>query len=186
MAANKQSATKSNPWLWVLLLVTLLLTVYLNLQTDVASDEIELSEPAQRTKTTKTNRNQADKHERSREQVGMVVVTDDLIPLDLLDRDQGLKSVGNAFVSRSWYVPPPPPPEMEEEFEPEAPKAPAVPFKYIGKFDEYQIYLQEGDKLYTVEVGDTIKGVWRIESDEPTRIELTYLPLNQQKILNKH
>ncbi len=184
MANTEASSQKTNLWLWALLIVTLLLTVYVNLQSDDVVEEVELSKPTRR--TSLGNNKPRPIKSRSRSQANLISVPDDLINLDLLERDQALQSVGNAFVSRSWYVPPPPPQVMEEEYEPEAPKAPPVPFKYIGRFDEYQIYLQEGDKLYTVEVGDTIKGVWRIESDEPNRIELTYIPLNELKILNKN
>lgn len=182
MMVTNTSDQKSSPWLWVLLLATLMLTLYVSIQSDEVDDGIELIQPAHK---ARINAKKSKPAKRNPDQANLVSVPEDLIPIDLLQRAQPLQSFGNAFVSRSWYVPPPPPPRQEEEFVPEVPKAPAIPFTYIGKFDEYQLYLQEGEELYTVEVGDIIKGVWRLESDEATRIVMTYLPLNEQKILNK-
>lgn len=181
MSATKAPDQQSSPWLWGVLALTLLLTLYMSVQPEKSDEAIEIATPVRKTNSMKSKPSSPQRVS----QTNLVKVPKNLIQLELLEREHSLQSIGNAFMPRSWYVPPPPPSEdaLMQEFK--APKAPPVPFKYVGRFNHYQLWLQEGDKLHTVEVGDTIKGVWRIEADEANRVVMTYIPLNQQTILNK-
>jgi hypothetical protein len=45
-------------------------------------------------------------------------------------------------------------------------------------------YLQEGDQVHAVLVGDTINGTYKVESVEKNVMELTYLPLKIKQTLS--
>ncbi|MCY1351118.1 hypothetical protein D9M69_373740 [compost metagenome] len=88
------------------------------------------------------------------------------------------------FAAQSWYVAPPAPPAQAVQASapppPPRPSAPPLPFRFIGKLDdsqELQVFLQNGEKLYTVRVGDVIDSTYRVEGIQHARMTLTYLPL---------
>jgi len=113
--------------------------------------------------------------------------------LDLaqLRRAPSAAEPGNAFESKSWYVPPPPPPPPppappSPPPPPPKPTAPPLPFTYLGKYQDAAaqvFFLVRGDRVLTVKVGDTIEGTYKVDGIVGTSLGLTYLPLNiKQKI----
>jgi len=50
----------------------------------------------------------------------------------------------------------------------------------MGRIDDGQpkVFLQRGERLYTVAAGDVIDGQYRVERIEATTVLFTYLPLN--------
>lgn len=81
-------------------------------------------------------------------------------------------------------------PEPEEEADeppaPEPPRAPPLPFAYIGRYvdgDRVVLFLTQGEESHAVREGDTIDGVYRVDSITEARVQLTYLPLNQRQEL---
>ena len=90
------------------------------------------------------------------------------------------------FKSHDWYVasralePPAPPPP---------PAAPNPPFSYLGKLENTPkgttFFLSDNNKVYAVVAGDNIDNVWRLEVEAATSLTLTYLPLGQQRTLEK-
>lgn len=87
------------------------------------------------------------------------------------------------FAVRDWAPPPPVIPPAP----PPAPTAPPLPFRFMGRLAEDggkpQVYLVNGDQLYTVREGDTIDGVYKVQRLDRSEMTLVYLPLNQQQIL---
>ena len=76
-------------------------------------------------------------------------------------------------------APPPPPP-------PPAPKPPAVPFAYIGKFEEGDrtvYFLVKGDKLYMVKPGEDIDDAYSFDGETDNQLQLTYKPLRVAQTL---
>ena len=92
----------------------------------------------------------------------------------------------NAFAPRSFYVPPPkrkaPPPPP-----PPAPKAPPLPFRYMGLLKESNaktlVYLSRDDQLYAVRPGDVLEGTYRVEAISGQSVTFVYLPLNETQEL---
>lgn len=89
------------------------------------------------------------------------------------------------FAPHNWYVAPPAltPQALAPRVSlpPPAPIAPPLPFHFIGKLDnsgEVQIFLQNGEQLYTVRVGDVIDNTYRVEVIQQALMTLTYLPLH--------
>ena len=83
------------------------------------------------------------------------------------------------FAAKSWYVAPPPPP-------PPKPTAPPVPFVFIGRLiegDRPAVFVTAGDRNQVLRAGDVVDGAWRVDAIEPTRMKLTYLPLNENQYL---
>jgi hypothetical protein len=60
------------------------------------------------------------------------------------------------------------------------PVAPPMPYRFAGKVRkgaEEEVLLSKGDLVFAIKVGDTLDGMYRVESIGADRIELLYLPL---------
>lgn len=94
--------------------------------------------------------------------------------------------VVDAFATKTWYVPPPPPPPVAVA-PPPKPMAPPLPFSFMGRYDEPDkptvIMLVKGDRLYTVTVGDSIDGTYRVDRVDDRVVEMIYLPLQEKQQL---
>ena len=88
------------------------------------------------------------------------------------------------FSSHSWQ--PPPPKVVARPGPPPAPVAPPVPYRFVGRMlqDGYvSVFLANGDSVITAKQGDTIDGVYRVESVGENEIALMYLPLKQRQTI---
>lgn len=89
-------------------------------------------------------------------------------------------AAANIFRAQSWLPPPPPPPP------PPAPRAPPLPFVYLGQIDEGEriaVFLGQQQRTLIVRSGDAIDGTYRVESVTPTSASFIYLPLGEQQQL---
>ncbi|HUW29662.1 MAG TPA: secretion system X translation initiation factor [Sulfuriferula sp.] len=107
------------------------------------------------------------------------------LALDKLRRADDSKAAGikDVFQVQSWYVPPPPPPPA---LPPPPPAPPPLPFAYLGQLLEdgrLTVFLTRQDQNYAVKTGDTLDGMYRVDSVEAQRVMFTYLPLNMQQSL---
>lgn len=90
------------------------------------------------------------------------------------------------FKPHDWYVvskpdgPSPPPPK---------PVAPEAPFTYLGKLEDTpegtKFFLTENNKVYSVGIGQNIENLWRLDAEDATTLNLTYLPLGLPQTLPK-
>lgn len=90
-----------------------------------------------------------------------------------------------AFVSRSWKPPKPKVVAVVAAAE-EAPQAPPLPFKFLGRYVEdghAAVFLQERDRNLVVRKGDVIEGRYRVEAIADGNMTFVYVPLNQQQTL---
>lgn len=102
-----------------------------------------------------------------------------------LAQEQASQSA-DLFKPHDWYVaskpvePPAPPPR---------PVAPEPPFSYLGKLADSPAgttyFLSENNKVYSVIAGQNIDNVWRLDAEDATSLNLTYLPLGQSQTLLK-
>lgn len=108
------------------------------------------------------------------------------VRLDLLKRGEQADPQRDLFASTTPPSPPAPPPPPPPP--PPKPTAPPLPFASIGKLEtagEPTIYyLQEGDTVHAVVVGETIGASYRVESVSNGVMELVYLPMNIRQILS--
>lgn len=94
-------------------------------------------------------------------------------------------SRSNLFPEQTWYVAPPPPPPPPY-VEPPPPQAPALPFSYMGRWQEAgqtTYYLARGSLPVSVRAGQVLDGVWRLEPVTGGQLNFTYLPLDQTRSL---
>ncbi|MNN53867.1 hypothetical protein D3C81_1686550 [compost metagenome] len=66
------------------------------------------------------------------------------------------------------------------------PMAPPLPFEFIGRLSDGQrtrVFLQSGEKVYTVHPGDVIDNTYRVDRITSTELKFTYLPLHQSQSL---
>lgn len=92
----------------------------------------------------------------------------------------------NLFAAKTWVVPPPPPPPAPPPGPPPPPTAPPLPFRLLGKLDDattVKAFLQKGEQVYTVGVGDVIDGTYRVDSIKTGQMTLIYLPLSTSQTL---
>lgn len=114
-----------------------------------------------------------------------------LEPLDLasLERRKESASVPDLFAERvaalaSAATPTPlaaPAPAV-----PQKPTAPALSFRYLGRLvaeDRTVVFLESGPNLYSVGVGDTVDGVYRVEAISGAAVSFRYLPLDATQTL---
>ena len=79
----------------------------------------------------------------------------------------------------------PPPKPITKKAQPPAPVAaapvaPQVPYRFAGKVrkgSEEEVLISKGDAVFPVKAGDTLDGVYKVESISAERIDLVYLPL---------
>ena len=93
-----------------------------------------------------------------------------------IDKDDALI---DPFRPASWYVAPPPPP-------PEKPKAPRLPFKYMGRLIEdgsVRVFLGDQDRHLIVKSGEVVNGIYKVEKINEGQIVFVYLPLKERQIL---
>lgn len=87
----------------------------------------------------------------------------------------------NAFASYSWLPPVPktkPPPAPP-------PRAPVLPFAYLGKMQDgnaVTVFVSQGTRNHVLHSGDTLPG-YRVESITPTDMTFVYLPLGEKQRL---
>jgi hypothetical protein len=94
-------------------------------------------------------------------------------------------SRANLFPEQTWFVAPPPPPPPPY-VPPPPPQAPALPFSYMGRWQEAgqtTYYLARGALPVSVRAGQVLDGVWRLEPVSGGRLNFTHLPLNQTRSL---
>ena len=113
----------------------------------------------------------------------------EVVRLDLLKRGEQSAAGRDLFASTTPPPPPAPPaPPPPPPPPPPKPTAPPLPFTSMGKLETAGeptvYYLQEGDKVHTVVVGDMINAQYRIESVSNGVMEFTYLPLKSKQSLN--
>lgn len=88
----------------------------------------------------------------------------------------------NLFPAQTWL--PPPAPVVPRK--PEPPRAPPLPFAYLGQLqegDRIAIFLGLGQSTHIVRGGDTVAGAYRVEQITPERATFVYLPLNESQHL---
>ena len=91
----------------------------------------------------------------------------------------------NLFPEQTWFIAPPPPPPPPY-VPPPPPQAPALPFSYMGRWQEAgqtTYYLARGTLPISVHAGQVLDGVWRLEPVTGGMLNFTYLPLNQTRSL---
>ena len=85
----------------------------------------------------------------------------------------------NLFASRSWQPPPPPAPKAE------APRAPALPFRFLGKLlqdADVTVFVSQGTVTHLLRKGDVLAN-YRVDDITPLEMTFVYLPLNEKQSL---
>jgi hypothetical protein len=86
----------------------------------------------------------------------------------------------NLFAARSWQPPPPPAPKAE------APKAPALPFHFLGKLlqdGDVTAFVSQGTVTHLLRKGDVLAN-YRVDEITPSEMTFVYLPLNEKQRLS--
>lgn len=101
-------------------------------------------------------------------------------PTDAPGKEKSGESPVNLLAARSWYVAPPPPPA-------EVPKAPALPFKVLGRIiegDAPAVFLASQNRNFVAREGVRLDNTYLVERIEKNRMTLIYLPLAERQYLS--
>lgn len=104
-----------------------------------------------------------------------------------LERRKTQEVSGDLFDPPKWQEPPPPPVAAVKPPPPPPPKPPELPFSYIGQMTdkgETKVFLSAGAETHTAKAGDTLRGVYQVDSVSPTAVVFTYLPMKMQQTLS--
>jgi len=185
-------AKASNKWLYIVLFITLIVTVWTAFQGDASDDvdnALEVKKSSANDKKAiehRVGQNKSDHPSALKTLEGSL--TNKSIPWEKLKRERQDFKANDVFKVHSWVVvppvkklPPPPPPPP--------PQAPPAPYTYVGKLEDSpkgtQIFLMQNNKLFSVLVGEKINAQWRLDSEDLNSIELTFMPLDLKQVLSK-
>lgn len=177
---------KSNIWLWVLLIVTALLTAWtaINSESENTDNSIELTAPAKSTKNSQSSTESSESEANK-----TLNPATSLINWDKLKRDGIVTSASkDIFKPHSWVIIPPAP--KVKPVPPPPPVAPPSPFTFFGKLEDGPkgtlLFLIANNKVYSVKKGSNIDPFWRYDSEDANNVYMTYLPLNLPQVLSKN
>lgn len=190
--ASTSHKIQGNYYIWLLLLVTLGMTLWMALQEDVETEEIVLNETKLNDQITSKNNPQLARATpgtaMGSEQTSAknMVSTPPVDAWQLKPRVQLGQPKQNLFVAHSWA----PPPKLIVKAEPAPPPvAPEAPFFYMGKLEEEdgskQFFVMTQQKLFHVRLGEKINAEWRLDAESDQFLQLTYLPLGLSQTLSK-
>lgn len=187
-----KSATSSNSrWLWVVLLLTIALTVWTALSPQPTEDvEIALAEPKRMPAPSQ--------YENRKATVSALTVPALTIPqdtptstswLEQLKREAPQTRYHNLFTVHSWVVAPPVIKTNNKALPPPTPTAPPAPFTYMGKLEDgpegSKLFLIANNRVYAVSIGELINPFWRLDGEDENNVQLTFLPLQLPQLLSK-
>lgn len=178
---------KSNRWLFLILFITVALTVWTasNNDSSDSEDETDLLAPTAEKNSKKIGSQNTDIDLTP----NVPSISDNkLIPWDKLARKQrDFHAPKDLFKPHSWVVIPPAP--KVKPAPPPPPVAPPSPFTYFGKLENGPkgtlLFLIANNKVYSAKQGEKIDAFWRYDNDDVNNIYMTYLPLNLPQVLSK-
>lgn len=178
-----KATSQSSPLIWVALLLTLAAVAWTAMQSDEinGADDL-LAEPAERIQSANLQNQNKDVLLSNETKVAMKPS----YPWQQINRELETKGIKDLFASHSWeekqkvvkIKPLPPPP----------PQAPPLPFTYMGKIDQgdgVQVFLMQNNKVLTVNVGENVNNLWRLDAESDAGLTFTYIPLDKQKRMSK-
>lgn len=186
---NQLENTKSSKALFALLIVAVLLTLWTFFQSEDAdnTDVIEQADQGASASSKKPMTSVAIVSPGQSNEAGATSIVGNSISWSKLKREPLITKPYNLFKVHSWVVVPPL--KKVKPAPPPAPVAPPAPFVYMGKLEDTpkntQIFLVANGKLYTTRTGEKIDQLWRLDTEEPNALRLTYLPLNLPQVLSK-
>jgi hypothetical protein len=183
---------KQRSWLYVLLIITLLATLWSLFDNDnISSDDTLLLKPSTSVVGKSRTKNQLKQpKDKIIHYSGPKIISrisNDVSPTAELVSRKYVPISQNFFSIQTWNPPLskakdklrlPPPPQL----------APTIPYTYIGKIEEegeaeYFVLLQ--NKLITVKIGQTLNGQWRLNGEDEQYLSWTYVPLGLTQTLVK-
>jgi hypothetical protein len=113
----------------------------------------------------------------------------DVLGIRARNGDEADDRLGTLFSAAPWAAAKPVVPVADKpavEAPPEPPRAPPLPFKELGRYEEAGqtvVFLQFGEQNLVVRSGETIADNYKVEGIDGTSMTLRYLPLNQVQTL---
>jgi len=94
-----------------------------------------------------------------------------------------IEPANDPFARRSFS----PAGQPQQASAPQAPGAPALPFRYLGKAIEdgkLTVFLMKGNDSYSVQSKQALDNEYRVDRVTETQVTFTYLPLKQKQTLD--
>ena len=173
-------------FVWILLAITLLATLWVSAQDENAQNEnMEQNASAAKSvvSSTRANIQQAARSAQARannSNLALIKAPSAQSQWGHTQESDDPKNIFTAYVSAAHLA------EQTAEVS-VAPQMPSLPYAYAGKLNdagEVMVFLTGAYKNYTVKVGDTIDEIWLVKAISPPMMTLKYLPLNTETTLN--
>lgn len=189
---SAKSVPNRTPWLFGLLIVTLLASIWTAIDNQEQTSEGPLlakpkhSMPAQSASKSKLTQPGAKLLEMTDAKSVSNQASDVSLTTQLTSRKYA--QIGqNIFNIQTWSPPlskakdtvrPAPPPPM----------APPIPYTYIGQIEEegkVQFFVMQQNKLINLKIGQIISGQWRLDSETASHLNWTFMPMGLPQTLPK-
>lgn len=164
----------------ILLLTALSLTGWLSFWGPEADQSVTVSEPSPR-------REQPGRPTKVRSGVAR---SENNVQLPVLRPRQAATPVSQELLERAppiFYAQSWDPPQPVQKVAVDLPKAPPLPYTYLGKqLDDgrWLVWLALGEEVRSVQAGQLLDGNYRIDEIAPPWLRLTYLPLKEAQSIN--
>ena len=183
---------KTTPWLFGLLIVTLMATIWTAIESQEPTSEGPLlakpkhSMPAQPASKSKRTQPSAKLLEMTDANNVANQASDASLTTQLASRKYAQIGL-NIFNVQTWSPPlakaketvrPAPPPPM----------APPIPYTYMGQIEEegkVQFFVMQQNKLINLKIGQIISGQWRLDSETASHLNWTFMPTGLPQTLPK-
>lgn len=177
---------QSSKWLFILVLMSVILTVWVAIQGDDAEGGDTIKLASQRVPSN-IHQLKIKKGVVSSSHIVAATPQNTLFGWHKLKREPLQNKTYNLFEVHSWLVVPPV--KKIKAQPPPAPVAPPAPFTYVGRLEQTakntQIFMMANGRLYSTRSGEKIDQQWRLDAEDANALRLTYLPLNLPQVLSK-
>jgi hypothetical protein len=110
----------------------------------------------------------------------------DDLDMSRLDRAPTAAAARDLFAGPRPPPPPAPPPARRVEAEPQAPVAPPLPYRYLGRMVKAEgaiVYLVRDQGMRVARAGDTLDGMYRVDAITESAVRFTYLQMGTTQTL---
>jgi hypothetical protein len=192
MHGSSQLIPKQRHWLFGLLLLTVLATIWTAVKNESPSSEEVLITQQNATVVRQTssrgrlNQTAATLIQHMDAATASNSVADRNLTSQIGSRSY-LPTTHNLFSAQTWQ-PLLTKAENKARLAPSPPIAPPVPYIYVGKVEEggeIEYFVLQQNKLINLKLGQLLQGQWRLDSEDTQHLNWTFVPMDFPQILPK-
>jgi hypothetical protein len=189
---SSQLIPKQRYWLFGLLLLTVLATIWTAVKNESPSSEDMLIAQQNATVVRQTSgRSRPNRAATKPMQHNDAAATSNIIADRNLTTQMGSRSylpiTHNVFSVQTWQ-PLLTKAESKARLALSPPMAPPIPYTYVGKVEEegeIEYFVLQQNKLINLKIGQLLQGQWRLDSEDTQYLNWTFVPMDLPQTLSK-